>query len=87
MLPIPEWFLGYFAVILLANLLVVWIVIRRTSLDPEADDESPGGGQVRCPECDTSNEARFRFCESCLHDLSEREGGPLGAFRDRGNAR
>lgn len=68
-MPIPEWFIPYFAVVLVANLLVVWVVIRRTAVDRDADDESGGRGRVRCPECDTENEAWYQFCESCLDEL------------------
>ena len=68
-MPIPEWFLLYFPVILAFNLLVVWLVIKRTSYTPDEGDEEGGRGRVACPECGTENEARFQFCESCLTDL------------------
>lgn len=69
-MPIPPWFILYFIAVLAANLLVVWIVIRRTALDTDADDDGTGRGRVRCPECETENDARFQFCESCLEDLT-----------------
>lgn len=69
-MPIPEWFVLYFAAVLVGNLIVVWLVIRRTSLDTGEDDEEGGRGRVRCPECNAENEARFQFCESCLGELA-----------------
>ena len=65
---IPTWFIGYFVAILGFNLLVVWLVIRRTAVDRDSADE-PGGGIVKCESCDTENEGSFLFCESCLEEL------------------
>lgn len=68
-MPVPSWFLWYLPVILLANLLFVWYVIQRSDVKRENDDDGPGRGTVRCPECSNENEARFQFCRSCLTEL------------------
>lgn len=72
---IPTWFIGYFLAILGFNLLVVWLVIRRTAIDRDDTDE-PGGGIVRCEACGEENEGRFQFCQSCLNELPKKPVGP-----------
>lgn len=72
-MPVPEYFLWYFPAILLFNLVVVWYVIRRSSLDRDADDDSGGSGGIRCPECQAENDAWFQFCGSCLEELPKKK--------------
>ena len=67
-MPFPDWLLWYLPAIFLFNLLVVWLVIRRSSPDT-SDDDTPGGGRIQCPDCQTENDARFQFCRSCLEEL------------------
>lgn len=69
-MPVPLTYVAYFMAVLVANLVVVWLVIKRTSLDRGSEDEAGGEGRVRCPECGRENDAWYQFCESCLEDLS-----------------
>lgn len=72
------------------NLLVglaLWRRLRTVGResDPRTTSRVRSDGVVDCPSCETTNEAGYRLCRSCLAELpagDSRHAGTVGRMRD-----
>ncbi|WP_324756440.1 DUF7577 domain-containing protein [Haloarcula sp. GH36] len=73
-----EWLYG--AIALLVGIHVLTMLYAYRSRDETATTESEGeqtqplggrGERVDCPQCGTTNDPNYRFCRTCVADLSK----------------
>ena len=90
-----EWLYGAIALLVGVHILTMLYAYRRqgepasgaAQSDPGATQQATGeetAGLVTCGHCGTRNEEGYKFCRSCVADLSS--GTPQRPSRERPNA-
>lgn len=73
-MAIPEWFPVYLGGLLLLHLVIVGYIIYRKGKRPAVPqgtvDSAEAGHVIDCEHCGEENKAGFRFCRSCVEELS-----------------
>ncbi len=93
------WMQGAVFGLVLTQLIVFWVLYRRSELFGLANDNRAGANgsgssasdtddHVICPDCGSENGPAFRYCQNCVTELPGTTRSPetTGALQGRGSS-